>query len=154
MNLKFKNALQKIHVSNICLGNEIEDQLDIIDLNEEIKISEEFDTEIFVSNPGIFIPELKTICLPAIVYENGMADWAGTAMFSVSEKGLSFKYLEQDPIGISCYNFFKQDISKMKCFVLENITEILNNSLIPMENPMGKEEIQKRIQIQENEFES
>lgn len=130
-----KSFLEGLQIETICTVEEAEERLSDNEPDEDLLVVENFgDQRVLVSEPGIFIPSLKIIAMSAIVVNNddGMADWAGTALLRISEKGFHYSGIEQDSMITTLYNAFGVNASENQAFVIEGITNkiILTNEMI------------------------
>lgn len=148
--MSLKEMVQLLKVESICLGEDAEIFLEDADTDEEITVADNDGFfSVLVSDPGIFIPDLNICAMNAIVCDNktGMSDWSGTALFTLTEKGFSYQYIEQDSLLPTLLNVFKKDASRMQAFVLKGVT---NQITIPKEHSKQPVVIPKEIQF-ENE---
>lgn len=122
----FRNLIKSLEVETICLGSDAQERLEDCGPDEEITVAENdgFQT-VLVSDPGIYFPELGICAMNAMVCNNddGMSDWAGTALFTVSEMGFRYAYIEQDPMLLTIRNCMDKDASQMQAFVLEGVAD-------------------------------
>lgn len=134
----FKNLVKSLDIESYCLGEEAQERLFDCGPDEAIAVAENDGIQtILVSDPGVYFPDLNICAMNAMVCNNddGMTDWAGTALFNVSPEGFTYAYIEQDPMLLTIHNSMGKDASKMLAFVLEGVAD----KVITQSQPLTRE---------------